>query len=157
MKTNEALDDRTPLAALLPVLELDDTELLAALEEHLDLERFLTYWAMELLVAHVDGYARNTNNFYLYEDRATGRLDFIPWGIDAILVDLPTELPWEQAPPPDAVWSEAILTRRLYNHPETRARYQQRLVELLDTVPVMPSRSPPPSTIRIVLVAVVPS
>lgn len=132
-KTNETDPDRSDLEGLVPLMDLPDGQLLPALETELDLDAFVTFWAMELLVAHADGYARNTNNFYLYHDPSTGLAHFIPWGIDAILVEFGA-LPWESEPPPVAIWAEGVLARRLYLNPDGRARYVARVRELLDSV-----------------------
>ena len=43
-----------------------------------DVDAFLTFWAVEVLVAHMDGYSGNANNFYLYHDPTSGRLRFQP-------------------------------------------------------------------------------
>lgn len=133
-KTNEHSDpDRGDIEALVPVMELPDDELLAALETHFDLDAFFTFWAMELLISHPDGYARNTNNFYLYRDPTTEKWRFIPWGIDSILFDI-DQLQWEDQTAPKAVWAEGALTRRLYQHPDTRDLYLDRLAEVLAAV-----------------------
>lgn len=133
-KTNETDPDRSDLEALVPILEGPDADLVAELEAVVDLDAFITFWAMELIVMHADGYARNTNNFYLYDDPATGRFHFIPWGIDAIMFsDVP--LPWENGmAPPTTVWAEGVLAHRLYAIPATRDAYLARLQELLDAV-----------------------
>lgn len=132
-KTNKLDPDRSVLEALVPIMDLPDSQFLDALEQVVDVDSFISMWAAELLMMHADGYARNTNNFYLYNDPTTGKWTFIPWGIDSILFP-DTTLPWEDAPPPVTVWAEGVLARRLYNHPETRQRYFERLDELLATI-----------------------
>jgi spore coat protein H len=132
-KTNEEDPDRDDLDALVTALDVPDGELLEALDPLIDVDRFLTFWAMEVLLMHADGYARNTNNFLVYDDPATGRFEFIPWGIDSIL--FPDQaLPWEQVKPPDAAWAEGALAWRLYRHDAVRPQYLARLAELLDDV-----------------------
>ena len=112
---------------LLDALAVDDDQLLEALEAVLDLDEFYTYWAMEALLEHTDGYAANRNNYYVYADPADGRFRFVPWGIDLILggpivVD---ELP-------ESVYARTALVNRLYAHEEGRQRYFERLREMLD-------------------------
>ena len=46
-----------------------------------DLDRFLTFWATEVLVGHWDGYAGNRNNYHFYRE-VGGLFVFIPWGVD---------------------------------------------------------------------------
>lgn len=127
-KTNEDVVDLARIDAVKDAAALPDEELLAALEPLLDLEGFFTLWALESLIGHWDGYAGNTNNFYLYDDPTTQRLHFMPWGIDQTFMNGP-----EGASPPP-VLSTGILARRLLALAEPRARYVARMRELLDTV-----------------------
>lgn len=128
-KTNvEVPSDGSDLLAMTAALQVSDAELGAALEPILDVDAFLTFWATEVLIQHWDGYAGNTNNFYLYRDPATARLHFLPWGVDGILGARPG------AGLPQSVYATGLLARRLYLHPELGARYVERLGELLDSV-----------------------
>ena len=132
-KTNEDDPDRSDIEVLVPALQVSDDVLLETIEPLIDVEAFLDMWAMEVLLMHGDGYARNTNNFYLYNDPTTGRFTFIPWGIDVILQPDQT-WDWEQAPPPGVAWAEGMLSRRLYMHPDSQAAYLARIETLLDEV-----------------------
>jgi hypothetical protein len=130
-KSNDESEDLSRVDALLAALDADDDTLLAELDAVLDLDAFFTFWAMEVLVLHRDGYASNTNNFYIYADPTDGnRFHFIPWGVDDILRDN-----WRDfGSPYDSVFSTGHLARRLYEHPEGQALYLARLDELLATV-----------------------
>lgn len=126
-KNNEGADDWSDIEALVDAAAADDDDLLGALDAVLDLDAFLGHWAAEVIVQHTDGYAWNTNNFYLYADPADGRLHFIPWGTDAVLYGS------EQDQGASAsVYAFGLLADRLYSHPEGRARYLDRLSGLLD-------------------------
>ena len=119
--------DRSDLEAVVAAFEADDDHLLEALDPILDVDAFYTFWALEVILAHWDGYAGNTNNFYFYADPGTGRFQFIPWGIDGILMYRHDD--------PDAlvsVMASGLLARRLYMNPVTRADYVARLEALLD-------------------------
>jgi hypothetical protein len=83
---------------------------------------------MEVVTGHWDGYANNRNNVFLYRVPATGRLVFIPWGVDAVFE------PRVRSTRPQAVYACGALAWRLYDLPATRARYLATLGELLDTV-----------------------
>lgn len=81
VKTDETDDTCAPLLAVAQALEAPDDQLVAALEPVLNVERYLTFWALELIVNHADGYAGDHNNFYIYfnpndDDHAV----FVPWG-----------------------------------------------------------------------------
>jgi hypothetical protein len=131
LKTNEEQNDRSDIESMVPVMERPDHELLQALTPRLDPDHYLTFWAVEFVVSHVDGYARNTNNYYLYHDPETDKLWFIPWGIDSIFHSFDAPLPWETDKPPWVVWAEGVLARRLYQlDPQG---YFDALAHVLDT------------------------
>ncbi|MBN2343731.1 MAG: CotH kinase family protein [Deltaproteobacteria bacterium] len=133
VKTNKDTPDRSDLADLTAALEDPAADVVERISPLVDVDAFIRYWAVEYLLMHVDGYARNTNNFYLYNDPESEQFYFIPWGIDAIMTKNIT-LPWETARPEGAAWVEGILARRLYNAPTYQEKYVDMLTELIDTV-----------------------
>ncbi|MFM1768003.1 MAG: hypothetical protein RJA22_532 [Verrucomicrobiota bacterium] len=56
-----------------------------ALAPVLDRERFVSFLAMEILLAHRDGYGTARNNFRVYHDPAGDRLVFLPDGLDQLV------------------------------------------------------------------------
>jgi hypothetical protein len=127
LKTNEATNDRSDLEALVTALETPDAQLLAALDGIVDVDQFLSFWAIETLVTHYDGYSGNTNNYFAYHDPASDRFQFMPWGADSTFSPGPSPWPGSVA----AVQANAMLARRLYLLPETRDRYVTRLRALI--------------------------
>lgn len=124
-------EDRALLEAVAAALDGDEADLLERLDAVLDLEQFITFWALEALTAHWDGYAGNTNNFFVYAPplgSADRRLRFIPWGVDQTFVD-PRPFGGTRA-----VFASGAISRRLYVHPVGRQRFESRLRELLETV-----------------------
>lgn len=111
------------------VEELDDEDFLARVEELVDLDQFMEFWAAEVLIGHWDGYNGNTNNFWVYVGD-DGRLRFLVWGIDAVLVG---DEPFGQGRPTSVVAASA-LARRLYGIEESRQRYLDTLDELMTRV-----------------------
>jgi spore coat protein CotH len=118
------------LGAITLALDGPDDTLLPALAEVLDLEAFARFWAVEVLVGHVDGYANNRNNFFLWYGPSDARLRFIPWGLDETFEDRGTL----QAPasPAASVMARGRLARRLSLHPEGRLLLETALSEVLD-------------------------
>jgi hypothetical protein len=66
----------------------------ATLQEVINADEFVKFWAMEVLLKHRDGHTQNLNNTYIYNDAvattgtqspATVDFKFIHWGIDWIL------------------------------------------------------------------------
>jgi hypothetical protein len=124
-KTNESEPVGPEIAALLDVLESSsDGTLLDDLQPMLDVDEYIRIWATEVLIGHWDGYASNTNNFFIYLDPTDGKLHFMPWGADAVFED----------PNAPVVAATGLLARRLYLLPETRDRYLAELQQLVDDV-----------------------
>jgi hypothetical protein len=126
-KTNESDPDRSDLEAMVTAAAASDATLVSALDQRMSVERFLTFWAMETLTEHWDGYASNTNNYFIYRDPTTNLFDFIPWGTDGVMSSLGNQ-------PGAIVVANGILARRLYLLPATRDRFLTRVGELRDSV-----------------------
>ncbi len=124
VKTDATDPDGPVIEALTEALTVPDDELLGAVDAVIDRDAFLTFWAVESLIAHWDGYAENTNNFYVYLDPGSELLSFVPWGADAVFED----------PSTPAVFVNGRLANRLWNLPEVRVAYIERMGELLTTV-----------------------
>ena len=130
LKTNEKVNDRTDLAPVVAALKAPDEQLIAQLDKVVDIERFISFWATEALVAHWDGYDSNNNNFLAYHNPATGKFEFLPWGTDSTFNRGPNPV---QKGAPTSVMAASLLSRRLYSVPQTRDRYLARMRELLKT------------------------
>lgn len=119
--------DTSDLERLRDALLRDESQRVAAVEKVLDLDSFLSYWAMESLVANWDSYSTTSNNFFLYNDPKRG-FRFIPWGTDATL----NERGLTGATRPQSISANADLSRKLWEIPEIRTRYVARMRKLLD-------------------------
>jgi hypothetical protein len=110
---------REDLQALAAIVETapDDT-LEQQLEAVLDVDAWLTSYALEVALAHWDGYALNLNNYYLYHRPRDGRFVFLPHGMDQ-LMDRP-DLDPLQVP-------RSRLAQRVREHPALNARFLARL------------------------------
>ena len=121
--------DNVPLERLRDALLLDGAQRVAAVEQVLDLDAYLTYWTMESLLASWDSYSTTSNNFFLYDDPQRG-LRFIPWGPDATL----KEQALTGGSRPQSIAADADLSAKLWEIPSMRERYVARMRELLDRV-----------------------
>jgi len=131
-KTNRDDPDRSDIDAMVAALNMPDSELVAALASLIDIDHYINFWAMEVLVNHVDGYAGYANNFFLYNSPGTGLLEFIPWGIDGILTKgRESKAAYGH---PRSVMAVSKLPNRLYGLPATREKYITQLKHLLGTV-----------------------
>ena len=133
-KTNTDAADWSDIDAVVAALQDPTDAGLKALGEVVDPDRFLSFWATEVLVGHWDGYAGDRNNYHFYRE-PDGPFVFIPWGTDDTfhLKDDPNPFDNISNPPPSVLALTAI-PNRLYNDGDWRTRYVARLTELLDTV-----------------------
>lgn len=106
---------------------------LAPLEEALDVDRFLSMLAMEVIIRHWDGYGLNKNNWRLFHNLDSGKMVFIPHGIDQtfgvgehhrgrILTGI------------EPVQWQGRMALAVMRTAEGRRRYRQRVAELSQTV-----------------------
>lgn len=127
-KTNETMPDCTDLDRVVSALAAPDGELATRVDAVVDLDQFMRYWAMEVLLAHWDGYANNRNNYYFYHDPTSDQISFIPWGIDSLFAER------QRTTRPQSVYACGAMTWRLYNAPPTRAMYLAALRDVLTNV-----------------------
>ena len=133
-KTNEDAADWSDINAVVAAVGDPSDSGLAALGEIVDLDRFLSFWATEVLVGHWDGYAGDRNNYHFYRE-PDGPFVFIPWGTDDTFHLLDDPNPFDNiGNPPPSVLALTAIPNRLYNNPDWRVEYAARLTEILDTV-----------------------
>ena len=129
-KNNEEENDWSDIEAVTNALEDPSPAGLEALAEVVDIDRFLTFWALEVMVGHWDGYAGNRNNYYIYRE-TDGRFVFIPWGPDSSFSYV--DYPFDDEDYPQSVMAKGGIAHRLYQDPTHRDRYLQRLEELIES------------------------
>jgi hypothetical protein len=130
LETNKAQGDRRDLARAAAALDRPDPDLVDAVSAVIDVDQFLTFWAIEAVVAHRDGYTGNANNFFAYHDPTTDRFVLIPWGAD-VTFRTPVD-PVGAAPV--SVMAASAAPWRLYRVAEGRDRYVARLRAVLDEI-----------------------
>jgi hypothetical protein len=119
-------EDQAELKALAAAAtEPDPARRLARLEEVLDLDRFITFAALEVLLWHWDGYTMNLNNYRVFHDRATGKVVFMPSGMDQM---------FRVPDGPIVVSGRGLVSRALLHIPAARQRYLERLAQLRATL-----------------------
>jgi CotH kinase protein len=126
-KTNKETPDRSDIAAVVEALALPDEELEEALASLVDIDEFMNFWAIEMLINHIDGYSNGKNNFYIYFDPTTNLMHFIPWGVDATFTHASKH-------GSNIVYAHGILARRLYMLPATQGRFIDVFQNILDNV-----------------------
>jgi hypothetical protein len=155
LRTNKRRDDTSDLAAVLEVVATaPDEEYRDAIEELVDVDQLLTYWAIEALTGHHDGYAYDLsdpalhpgatdqlwnpypNNFYVYHDPTSDRFVFLAHGADMALgiggwstYDIPPSTP--VVIPPKV---NATIAWRLWQDLAFRGEFAERVRWVLDEV-----------------------
>jgi spore coat protein H len=95
------------------------------LKRNLDVDRFITFMAMEMLTGHRDGYCLARNNFRVYHDVDSGRMMFFPHGMDQL---------FGYAKLPILPRMNGLVARSLMDLPEGRQQYRDRCGALLTNV-----------------------
>jgi spore coat protein H len=93
------------------------------LHDVLDVERFLSFMAMEVITCHWDGYSLARNNFRVYHDPASDKLVFLPTGMDQIFAN--PRLTWRPH-------MAGLVARALLEIPEGQVQYRARVEKLLN-------------------------
>ncbi|HUS42473.1 MAG TPA: CotH kinase family protein [Ilumatobacteraceae bacterium] len=155
LRTNKRRDDTSDLAAVVEVVATaSDDDYRAAIEELVDVDQLMTYWAIEALTSHHDGYAYDLsdpalfpgagdqlwnpypNNFYVYHDPASERWVFLPHGADMAL-GMGTWSTYDVAPSTPVVLPpkvHATIAWRLWQDPTFRDDFVERVRWVLDEV-----------------------
>jgi hypothetical protein len=115
--------DQTQLRALAAAAQEPDLDRrLARLEKTLDVDRFLSFLAMEVMICHWDGYAMNRNNYRVFTDRTQDRMVFIPHGMDQVFARANTPMH------PQVV---GLVAKSVLEVPQFYERYRERMAQLL--------------------------
>jgi hypothetical protein len=108
--------NRASLKALAAAaLEPDPARRWARLEQTLDLGRFVAFMAMEVILCHRDGYCLARNNFRVYHDLDTGKVVFLPHGMDQLL---------GKADFPCRPFMAGLVAQAVLDTPQGKARYE---------------------------------
>ncbi len=128
-KTNKKENDRSDLAAVADALTLDDENLISTLEQLIDVDEFIRFWAVETLIGHWDSATGNANNYYIYQSPSDGLFHYIPWGTDAAFTG-------ENIFKPNAgpLYKNINIASRLYAMEQYRTQYHNTLTELMDSI-----------------------
>jgi hypothetical protein len=118
-------DDPTNHAALLAakaaINERDHTKRLARLREAVDMDRFVSLHALDVLMWNWDGYGLNRNNYRIFHDRGADRLVFMPHGVDQMF--------WKPNGP-IMTGRSGLVAKSLLETAEGRRIYLERFAEL---------------------------
>jgi hypothetical protein len=123
--SGENPNDRSHLTNLLNAAnETDSGRRFAQLQKYLDVERFLSFAALEVLLVHWDGYSTGgPNNYRIFHDTTRDKIVFMPQGLDQIFVGIS---------PANTITPHftGIVAHKLMTTPEGRRAYLDRVASL---------------------------
>lgn len=90
----------------------DNAQRLDKLRKILDVDRFMTFAAMEILLTHVDGYCIGHNNYRLYHDPISERFVFLPHGLDQLFGTYRSTPDYSIHPPFRSLVGRAVMDSR---------------------------------------------
>jgi len=129
--SGENPDDRSDLKQLLEAsLEPDPVKRWDQLNRLLDMDRFITFVAMEVMTCHWDGYSMNRNNYRIFHDMETDKFIFIPHGMDQMF-GVSRSHPQSDIIPRQL---SGVVARAVLSLPEGLRKYIHRVAELRRTV-----------------------
>lgn len=95
------------------------------LNELVEMDRFISFCALEVMCWDWDGYVLKPNNYKIYWNPDTGRITFFPHGMDQMF--------WETRGSLRPGFS-GMVARGMIETPEGKQLYQQRMTEILTNV-----------------------
>ncbi|MFO0865400.1 MAG: CotH kinase family protein [Gemmataceae bacterium] len=120
---NDVADQKDIKGLLEAAREGDPKKRFAKLEKVRDVEKFLSYLAMEVITCDWDGYPMNRNNYRVFHEPKKDKIVFIPSGMDQMFGD-PN---WPLIPN-----IQGFVARQFIETPEGRERYYKRLSEIME-------------------------
>jgi spore coat protein CotH len=126
----ETTPDHADLKALVTACQEGDVaKRKDRVEKLLDLNRFITLAALEVMTVHWDGYCLKPNNYRVYHDPSVDKIIIIPHGMDQMFGVPGSDVGGSISAP-----SAGLIARAVFEVPEWRKRYYARIAELRKTV-----------------------
>ena len=123
-------NDRSDLRQLAEAaMQENPTNRVARLNEVLDLDRFITYLALDVMLCDWDGYGMNRNNYRVYHDPGSDKIVFMPHGLDQMFGVMRANTGMSIFPRMSGLVAKAVLQT-----PATRERYRDRIAELANSL-----------------------
>jgi hypothetical protein len=119
-------DDQSDVDALAAAArQTDPDKRWRLLQQRLDMERFLAFTAMEVLLWQDDSYALEARKFRIYHDPVTDRMVFFPKGVERV---------FEKTDGPLLPECKGVVAKAVLTTPAGQKQYRETVAKLLDTV-----------------------
>lgn len=126
VNSGDERENRADLERLIAAASVEDRgERWKRLNEVLDVDRFLSFLAMEVMTCHWDGYSLTRNNYRVFHDRTAGRMVFLPHGMDQMFGSPRSGTGSPIDPPMQGMVAGAVM-----GTPEGRRLYLERVARL---------------------------
>ncbi len=99
-----------------------------AMSKVLDMDRFVTFLVLQIMTWDWDGYVMNPNNYRVYHDPSTGKMVFLPHGMDQMFWDVNHFI----VPRPPVF--NGLVARAVMETPQGNKFYRQRFGEVFTNV-----------------------
>jgi len=135
VKLNEKQWDYSVLMRFIKMLnETPEEKFPLEIENTFNVEKFLSWLAVNTLLSNLDSYAGTGHNYYLYFNTSTGKVEFIPWDVNEAfgnfqmgsaqdMMELDIYEPYAKP---------KILIERILRVPKFKERYIEKIKILLD-------------------------
>jgi spore coat protein H len=124
--------EKDRLLAFTKLVSQPDTALFRAqIGNHMDVEQFLRFLAVNAFMMNWDGYLTGNHNFYLYLDPKDDKFRFIPWDLD---LSMGSRIGGNQAAGNMLRPSTQPLIQKLLDDPAVSERYRAILKEFTGTI-----------------------
>ena len=114
--------DQADIKALVAAAQSPVDQRWKKLQTLVDLDRFATFIAMEVLVGHTNGYALAKGRYRIYNDPDTSLLVFMPHGIEGVFAKADAPLVPEM---------KGLLAKAVLETPEGKKRYREELKKIV--------------------------
>ena len=123
LKQNHGDDtSRADLKALIQATQVADASARwERLQKVLDVDRFISMMAGEILMAHWDGYWMNHNNYRIYHDTTRDKMVLIPYGLDSMFQQ--PAMAWQPT-------QQTLLVQAVLQTSEGQRRYREQISSL---------------------------
>lgn len=132
VKSNKQNHDFSKAKLLASATTKEGSDGVREIEQLIDVDNFLRYWAIESLIGFWDGYTNNQNNFWVYENPKTKKFFFMPWGADMAFMQ--SGFPPFGSRGPASVYANSMVAHRLFRDQAISNRYRETMVRILNEV-----------------------